>query len=81
MVIERLEEPYCLVLDFILTKFDIKTEIYQQCDTLMARALYTDNTKVDMDMEEAADELEKILKGQECDDAIQILRKLQEEEI
>ena len=78
--IERLEEPYCLVLDFILTKFDIKTEIYQQCDTLMARALYTDNTKVDMDMEEAADELEKILKGQECDDAIQILRKLQEEE-
>ena len=31
-------------------------------------------------MEEAADELEKILKGQECDDAIQILRKLQEEE-
>ena len=44
----------------------------------MARALFTDNTKVDMDMEEAADELAKILEGKDCDDAVQILRKLQE---
>ena len=79
--VERLEEPYCLVLDVINAQFPSDTEIYRKCDALMARALFTDGTKIDMDMEEAADALEMILEGEHCaNKAVSILRQLQEEE-
>ena len=92
--VETLEEPYCTVLSVVAEynggQYNATTDLYHQVDALMARALFTDGTKIDMTLEEAADELEIIMlpAKENAPDTLQplrekvvkVLRKLQDAE-